>query len=675
MHKAMSHKISAGHRRRRACLYIRQSSQQQVLNNTESAHRQYGLRRHAVALGWPDDCIDTIDEDQGKSGAHSANRSGFRDLLARVAAREVGIVLSLEVSRLCRNSSDWHQLLQFAAITDTLILDEFGVYNPNNSNDRLLLGVKGALSEYELQGIRDRLVGGQRSKARRGELKLSLPLGFAYTATDEAVKDSDPSIVEAIALVLATLRRLGSVMKTLRWFQKQGVRLPSQQYTTCREVHWAVPKHSKIHSIIRNPRYAGCYAYGRTVSQKRLDGSVQTVAVAIDQWMVCIPEAHVGYIDWPEYLRNQETLRNNRSSFNLGQSPPREGRALLQSRVLCGKCGNRMRVEYSSRSRQTKWYYKCTEDLVRHGKKICQSMRGEVADAAVSSFIIDAVSRENIALTLAVQQQLRADFDAVDRQFLQRIEALRYQADLARTRYMEVDPKNRLVAASLEADWNTCLTTLDDAIAERESRCREHQSITDSKQEERILELARDFQSVWEAPSTGIVDRKRLLRLLIEDVTLTREGYKLQIGLRLRGGKIHILPPADLPRRRADAVRRDASKEALADLEALLEEGLSDKVAAAELNRRGYRDSRGDPFTKKSVLSIRLRLNKASCIHRQRAKVRKEGYVSAAELAATLATSESAIRARALKGKIEARRFAVGHRSYTMYKTTPPAGE
>ncbi len=432
-----------------------------------------------------------------------------------------------------------------------------------------------------------------------------------------------------------------------------------------------MPKHSKIHSIIRNPRYAGCYTYGRTASRKRPDGSVQTVALPIDQWMVCIPEVHVGYIDWQQYLRNQETMRKNRSSFNLGQSPPREGRALLQSRILCGQCGNRMRVEYSSRSRETKCYYNCTEDLVRYGKQTCQTMRGGVAEPAVSAFIIDAVSRQNIALTLAVQEQLRADFDAVDRQFLQRIEALRYQADLARARYMEVDPRNRLVAASLEADWNTCLATLDEAIAERESRRREHQSMTDTHQEDRILELARDFRKVWEAPSTGIVDRKRLLRLLIEDMTLTREGYKLHIGLRLRGGKTHTLPPADLPLPRGAVVQRDASKEALADLETLLEAGFSDVKAAAELNRRGYRDSRGDPFTKKSITSIRLRLNKASCIHRQRAKAFTEGYVTAAELAATLRTSVSAARSRALRGTIETCRFPVGKRYYSMYRSAP----
>ena len=309
--------------------------------------------------------------------------------------------------------------------------------------------------------------------------------------------------------------------------------------------------------------------------------------------------------------------------------------------------------------------------LVRYGKQTCQSMREEAADAAVSVFIIKAVNRENMALTLAVQQQVRADFAAVDQQCLRRIEALRYQADLARARYMEVDPRNRLVAASLEADWNTCLTRLDEMMAERESRRREHRSLTDARQEERILELARDFQKVWEAPATRIVDRKRLLRLLIEDITLTREGYKLHIGLRLRGGKTHTLPPVDLPRPRADLVRRDASKEVLAAFEELLEAGHSDATAAVELNRRGHRDSKGDPFTGKSLRGIRLRLGIANCIQQQRAKVREEGYATAAELAATLEISVGAVRTRGLTGTIDARRFVVGGRTFTMYRTAP----
>ena len=455
MLEGAAHKVQPRHLSRRACLYVRQSSLHQVRHHTESTRRQYDLRHRARALGWPDDCIDVIDEDQGKSGAHMGHRTGFRDLLARVAANEVGIVLSLEVSRLCRNNADWHQLLQFAALTDTLILDEADVYNPNNGNDRLLLGLKGAISEFELQGIRDRLEGGRRNKALRGELVMPLPIGFVYTDTKEVVLDPDQSITEAIKLVFKTFRRLGSITQTVKWFQKQGLRLPGRRPYPRGPVYWSPPQIARIRRMLRSPRYAGCYAYGRRGTQRRADGSRGLVSLPMKQWQVCIPEAHAGYIDWQQYLHKQETLDKNGSSFQLlkaRQTPPREGPALLQSRVLCGHCGTRMLVAYGQYKGRQFRYYKCRDNVVRHCTQPCPRTRGETIDAAVSRFLVAAVNRENIALTLAVREQLRADFTEADRQHARRIEALRYRAELARSRYMEVDPKNRLVAASLEAD-------------------------------------------------------------------------------------------------------------------------------------------------------------------------------------------------------------------------------
>ena len=678
MLESMSHKVTDDHRQRDACLYIRQSSMHQVLENTESARRQYGLRQRATALGWSDERIRTIDDDQGKSGAHSANRSGFRDLMARIAAGEIGLVLSLEVSRLCRNNTDWHQLLQVAAIADTLILDEAGVYDPNDGNDRLLLGLKGALSEYELQGIRARLVGGQRSKAQRGELRMHLPTGLVYTDTGEIALDPDRATVEAIELVFATFRRLGSAMQTLKWFRKNAVSLPSRPHRMKGQVHWSVPNHGHIERMIRNPRYAGCFAYGRNRTRTRPDGTVHHVRVPMESWPVCIPDAHVGFIDWDEYRRNQETLKRNVAAFTPGlarQPVPREGRALLQSRVICGYCGHRMRVRYvvarPKRAQPAHWYYYCPHNEIRLGERTCQSLRAGAIDAAVSDFIVAAVNRQNIALALAVREEMRANFAAVDRQHVNRIEALRHEADLARRRFMEVDPANRLVAAHLEAEWNTRLAALEQAIEGRERNSKSHDTMASAEQEQRLLELANDFGTVWKGSATGNADRKRLLALLIEDATLTREGKRARVGLRLRGGRVVTLGPVDLPKPRATVIRRHASDAALRELNHLLREGSDDARAAEQLNRRDHRDSRGDPFTQSSVYALRGRLRWPSGLERQRERLRKRGYLGVAELADKLGIGPATLRARARRGSpgIVACRFKVGKRSFCMYKS------
>ena len=342
-------------------------------------------------------------------------------------------------------------------------------------------GFKGALSEYEMQSIRARLLGGQRSKARRGELKMRLPLGLAYNDRDEVVLDPDRAVVEAISLVFATFRRTGSAMQTLKWFRRNAVTLPSRPYRLHGELMWSVPNHSHILFILHNPRYAGCFAYGRSRTRKLPDGKAQYTKLVMEEWQVCIPEAHAGYIDWDEYCRNQETLENNRTGFTPGagrQPPPRDGLALLQSRVVCGHCGHRMTSHYSparpDRSDPARWYYYCRHNIVRHGARTCQSLRGPEVDRAVSNFIVAAVNRKNIALALAVREQVRADHTAADRQHANRIEALRAEADMARRRYLAVDPSNRLVAASLEAEWNARLEALTRAVAEREQLAKAH---------------------------------------------------------------------------------------------------------------------------------------------------------------------------------------------------------
>ena len=555
--EVITRKVEAHHLAREACLYVRQSSLRQVVENTESARRQYGLRHRAMALGWPAESVRVIDEDQGKSAASSANRSGFRDLMARIAAGEVGIVLGLEVSRLARNNADWHQLLRIAGIARTLILDENGVYDPNDSNDRLLLGFKGTMSEFELQGIRARLVGGQKSAAARGVLKMALPIGLAYDDNDEVVLDPDLSIADAIGGVFDRFRRLGSAMAVVKWMHRENIVLPSRprRGPNRGQLRWALPSFSQVRQILRNPRYAGAYVYGRTRSEPQADGKVRHRSVPREEWQVLIRNAHAGFIDWDEYLRNQATLAANAAAFLPAPSrvaAPRKGAALLQSRVICGHCGRRMGPLYttarSTRNEPARYFYVCKHQLVRYGRKVCQTIRADLVDAAISRFVVDAMNRENIDLAIAIQEQVRVEFAEADRQRAHRIEAIRYEADLARRRFFAVDPANRLVAATLEADWNGRLRELEDACGEREARAAARDAELSGLQRERIRALTRDFEQVWTASQTTNTDRKRLLGLLIEDATLSRDGYEVKVELRVRGGRALTLDTVHLPR-------------------------------------------------------------------------------------------------------------------------------
>ena len=678
MSEAEARKVATHHLEREACLYVRQSSLRQVMQNTESTRRQYGLSQRAVALGWVAERIRVIDEDQGKSGAYSGNRSGFRDLMGSIAAGDVGIVLGLEVSRLARDNADWHQLLRIAGITNTLILDETGIYDPNDGNDKLLLGVKGTLSEFELQGIKARLVGGQRSAAARGALKMRLPVGLEYNDRDEVVFDPDRSVVDAVRLVFDSFRRMGSAMAVVKWMHRENIALPARPRSgpANGELSWALPRVPQVGRILRNPRYAGAYVYGRTNVKRRADGTSRCHVVPMEDWQVCIQEAHVGFIDWDEYLRNRVTMRGNAASFleaPARTAAAREGAALLQSRVLCGHCGRRMSMQYNNalphRNRPARYHYVCNEELARYGRKTCQIMRGDLVDAEISRFVIDAMNRKNIDLALAVQEQVDVEFAEADAQRARRIEAMRYEADLARRRFFEVDPANRLVAATLEADWNERLRELEEACREREARGAARDTELSERQAERIRELAWDFERVWNAAETGNADRKRLLGLLIEDATLTRDGSEVTIGLRMRGGRSLTLEPLQLPRPMAEI--RKTPPETVAAVDRLLETH-GDHGTARELNAMGCRNWKGDLYTAAHVGRIRRAYGLPTHTERETKRLRDEGFSTAAEVAAQIGFNERVVR-RLGRTATDARVERVivptkGRRRYCMYR-------
>ena len=677
MLETAAHKVKPRHLAREACLYVRQSSLKQVADHTESAHRQYDLRRAAIALGWNEDRIRVIDDDQGLSGAYSANRSGFRELTARIAAGEVGIVLSLEVSRLARDNCDWSQLVQFARIADTLILDESGVHDPNDSSDKLLLHIKGTISEFELAGIRARLLGGQRSKAARGELRVTLPLGLVYDEDGAVAFDPDRQVVEAIRRVFTAFRDKGSAMQVVKWFRDENILLPHRARTgpSRGQLRWSLPDHAKIRRILRNPAYAGAFTYGKTRTLRQADGGVRYQTLPLDQWQVCIPGHHAGLIDWEEYGRNLETMARNARSFAAVParlSAPRNGAALLQGLALCGLCGGRLSMLYSKarpdRRQPAKVYYTCKQSTQRYGEKACQSIPAEAVDAAVGRFAVAAMNRENIALALAVQEQVRADFAEADTQRALRIERLGYEAELAQRRYYAVDPVNRLVAAPLEAAWNERLRELEEAVQERDQRREARDEEMSAEQVRRIEELAGDFAQVWEAPATEHVDRKRLLRLLVEDATLVREGYEARVELRLRGGKALALDPVPLNRPRN--LQHPVCPATVAALDAALDTH-SDTEAAELLNQAGHRRWNGAGYTVRDVYRLRQRVGMKGHLERRQAELRAQDYVTAGELARQLGLCASSVRSLGRQGRILREPINTGRRTSALYKLPP----
>ena len=378
--------------------------------------------------------------------------------MTEVSLGRAGIVLGLEVSRLARNSMDWHRLLEISALTDTLILDEDGVYDPAHFNDRLLLGLKGTMSEAELHVLRARLQGGIRNKARRGELFVRPPMGYVYSLERKMVLHPDQQVQQAVQLLFGTFRRTGSAMATVKYFAEQGLMFPRHVHTGPNkgDVVWAGLEHSRALRILHNPRYAGAFVYGRTHLRKTVEGDWVIEPVPREAWEVLIREAHTGYIDWEEYEQNQRRLRDNSQAYGKERrrSPPREGPALLQGLLICGRCGKRMTVRYHTRGGHLIPDYVCQREGIEYGEPICQHIPGAAIDEAVGNILVEAVTPITLEVALAIQQELQSGLDEADRLRQQQVERIRYEAELARRRYLRVDPDNRLVADSLEADWN-----------------------------------------------------------------------------------------------------------------------------------------------------------------------------------------------------------------------------
>jgi DNA invertase Pin-like site-specific DNA recombinase len=602
--RALAEKVSARHLRRAAYLYVRQSTLRQVLENTESTQRQYALRERAVALGWPADQVVVIDSDLGQSGASSADREGFQRLVQDVGLGRAGLVMGLEVSRLARNSMDWHRLLEICALTDTLILDEDGLYDPAHFNDRLLLGLKGTMSEAELHVLRARLRGGILNKARRGDLESPLPIGFLYDAAHRVVLHPDHQVQETVRTFFATFARTGSATATVRAFHAQHLLFPRRPRHGSRrdeEVLWAPREHSNTLRILHNPRDAGAFFFGRT--RQRRHGDVGHVCERLprDEWTALIRDAHVGYITWDAFEDHQRRLHENAQAVGVDRrrSPAREGPALLQGLILCGRCGDRMTVRYHQRRGELWPTYVCQRAGIAHGVPICQSVPGHGLDAAIGRVLCETVTPVTIELTVAVHQELQARADEADRLRRQQVERAQYEAELARRRYVRVDPDNRLVAAELEARWNHALRAVTDA---QEAYARQQPSgPADPGQPARLQGLAMDFPRLWAHLTTPDRERKRMVRLLLEDVTLVKTAEGLTAHVRFRGGATTSL---QLPPALTAWQLHQTSPHVVALVDRLLDQHTPAEIAH-HLNAEGYVSGAGRRFHARLIERIR----------------------------------------------------------------------
>jgi len=600
-------KVRPDHLDRPAFVYVRQSTLFQVREHTASTARQYDLVQRALDLGWSRASITVIDQDQGRSGASAADRDGFQFLIAQVGLGQAGAVLSLEASRLARSCSDWYRLLEICALTDTLVIDEEGVYDPTQYADRLLLGILGAMSEAELHWLRSRLLGGKLARAEQGALRMRPPVGLVFDAAGRLALDPDEEVQQAVRLLFAFFEQTGSALAVVKHFAAQGLLFPDRLWGKTRdgELRWKPLRHGRVLDVLHNPRYAGAYVYGRTQTRtralpdepKRVKGRTRRVA-AVD-WPVVRHDAHPGYISWEQFLRNQQRLDDNCTSQVNGPGAVREGSALLQGLVLCGRCGRRMGVRYTRNGATPS--YECNQVHKQQGGRTCQFVRGDAVDAAVTRLFLEALQPAQLDVSLATLEEIENQARQVERQWQLRLERARYEADLARRRFLAIDPENRLVGRNLEKDWNEKLAAVEQLERERTTGLGRTTPPLSAEERQRIVRLAEDLPALWHAPTTTAAERKQLLRFLVQDVTLTKGERVVAVAIRWQTQACTL---AEVPRppRSCDARRTPA---AVVERVRILATTHSDGQIASLLNEEGRRSGTGQPLTAARVQWVR----------------------------------------------------------------------
>ncbi len=604
-----ANKIKDRHRDRLAGVYVRQSDPQQVIHNRESRERQYELTDHAVALGWSTDRIVIFDEDQGRTGRTASHRGDFHQLLAEVTMDHVGIIVGLEMSRIARSGKDWHHLLELCAIFGTLLADFDGIYDPNDPNDRLLLGLKGTMSEMELHTMRNRLEMGRLHKAERGDLIFPLPIGYVRSPTDDVILEPDQQAQNVVRLIFEKFEEFGTVGVVFRYLLRHGVKIPVRPHDGPNPgvLTWRRPNKTTLNGMIRNPTYAGTYAYGRCPVDAKRRAAEQSLRarkwVPRDQWKVTIHNRFPAYITWDRFLKNQATLRRNKSRWD-SSGAPRQGAALLGGILACGCCGNRLGVYYSKTGRPR---YGCTHAYRAGLDKVCQSMAAPWVDGLVVRQVLRALEPAALELSLQAGDDIQKERERLDKLRQQELQRARYEAQRAERHYRSVDPENRLVAATLEKTWDEALCKVRQSEEDYDRFQLEiPQNLTDAERDQ-IQSLAADVPGLWNAPETTAADRKIIIRLLIDKVVVTSQGAteNIDVAIHWKGGFVSCHA----------VVRRLQQYDRLRDFDQILERvfalheaGKTARQIADQLQKEQFPTIRPDkPWTKTTVNALLAR--------------------------------------------------------------------
>ena len=645
-----------GGSRRRGRAY---STLRQVHDNHESTVRQYALGQRAIELGWPPERVQIVDDDLGRSGRTTQGRSGFQRLAQDVAEGRVGAIFALEVSRLARSSADWHRLLDLCGLADVVIVDEQRAYLPGEPDDRLLLGLKGTMSEAEQYWMRLRLDGGKLSKARRGELHITPPTGFVWDiGTSRFRLDPDERVQHAVRLVLQRFRIDGSAYGVLQYLERQGLQMPALDKATG-EVRWGPPSFSHILDILHNPAYAGAYVFGRRTSRVGLvEGNPRrrTRRLPESEWKICLRDRHPAYITWDEFLANQRKLGSNRMIGSRG--PAREGSALLQGLAICGRCGRPMSPRYHRGDASA--VYACVSLTVRPGAdRQCWAVSARAIDRAVATLFLQVVHVPELELALAVARETERQAQEVERQWALRRERLAYDARLAERRYKAVDPDNRVVARTLEREWNEKLREVERLEHDYQTARRAHRLDLSDADRARILALAQDLPRVWDAPTTTHAERKNLLRMLVKDVVLS------PIEAPVRSTRIQVVwktgavteVTVERPR---SCTSPEMHPDAIVRIRTLVAEGKSDAEIADDLNHRHLRTVHDHAWTRNLVYQARVRagIRRSSALRVRRRPCplrRPDGLYSIRGVAARLGVTLGAAQSWVQRGRLNSR--------------------
>lgn len=649
MMQSLASKIRPDHLDRLAQVYVRQSTMIQVRENTASTARQYDLAGRARELGWPPERIQIIDQDQGHSGSSTAGRDGFQYLVAQVGLGRTGAVLSLEASRLARSCSDWYRLIEICALTSTLVIDEDGVYDPTQYSDRLLLGFLGTMSEAELHLIRSRLLGAKLKKASDGQLRFRPPTGLVYDLERRIVFDPDEQVQQAVRLIFDLFDHSPSALAVVKHFADHHLQCPTRFWGGSRhgQVIWRPLSHARVLGILHNPEYAGAYVYGRTKTrllclpgeEPRVKG--RTRQVRPEDWPFLIPGHHPGYITWGQFQRNQRRLDDNRTLPDQDRrGAPREGFALLQGIVRCGRCGRRMSVRYINSASIPS--YECNSVHTHFAGKTCQSIRGDEIDAAVARALLEAMRPAQLEVSMAAFDQVAARARQLDRQWHLTLERARYEAELARRRFVAVEPENRLVARTLEREWNERLAEIERMERDETLRPQLASRLVDPEERGRLLALAQDLSKVWHAPTTPQTARKQLLGYLIKDVTLSRGETLIEVAIRWQTEACTVL---EVPRPKRSCEMRKTDPVVIAQIRVLTPDHTDSQIAAI-LDKEGFRSGTQGVLTPKKVQWIRHAYSLASgcpegpaaCQKRYRGDGRCTAQVAAEQLNVTVYT-------------------------------------